>query len=216
MPANIYKNKAGEAVPGVTTVIGRNLGWGKDALMHWANKMGLEGKNHRDVSGAAADTGTITHKMVELEIQGIKFEWPKLGQDMGANAKQIKQAENAFEGFVDWKQAFKFELLQSEHLLISERYQYGGQLDIAAIQGKRAIIDIKTSNNIYPAHVIQIAAYKNLWDENFPGQPIETCYILRLSKDKDEGFSYHNYRDVSNAFRAFVILRELHDLEKKL
>ena len=216
MPANIYKNKDDKRIPGVTTVIGQNLGWNKQQLMWWANQVGLEGRNHRDVSQAAADTGTIAHKMVELEIKGETFDWPGLGQSMGANAEQIKQAENAFADFIDWKNLVKFELTQSEHLLISEKYQYGGQLDIAAIQGKRTIIDIKTSNGVYPDHIIQIAAYKNLWDENYPDEKIEASYILRLSKEGPEGFTHHHYRDLSDAFRAFVLLRELHDLKKKL
>jgi len=214
MPANIYKNKDGQRVPGVTTVIGSNLGWSKGGLMHWAWQQGIDGLDYKATRDTAADTGTIAHAMVENEVKGIKFDWPSLGQSMGGNPEQIKQAENAFSAFVEWKELVKFELIQSEHLLVSEKYQFGGQIDIAGIQSKRSIIDIKTSNAVYEDHKIQIAAYGKLWEENYPDQPIEAYYILQLGKDGS--FAYHYYPELDNAFRAFVLLRELHDLKKKL
>ena len=212
MPANIYKNKDGQRIPGVTTIIGSNLGWSKGGLMHWAWDQGINGLDYRDTRDKAADTGTIAHAMVEHEVKGEKFDWPKLGFELGGNEEQIKQAENAFTAFCEWKELVKFELLFAEHLLVSEKYQFGGQIDIAAIQGKRAIIDIKTSNAIYEDHKIQIAAYGNLWNENYPDKPIENYYILQLGKDGS--FTYHYWPDLSNAWRAFVLLRELHDLKK--
>jgi hypothetical protein len=45
MPLYIYKTKDGLRVPGVTTVIGGNLGWNKQALMYWAWNEGIEGRN---------------------------------------------------------------------------------------------------------------------------------------------------------------------------
>lgn len=214
MPANIYKNSKGERVPGVTTVIGGNLGWSKDALMYWAWDQGINGKDFRASRDKAADTGTIAHAMVEHEVKGERFDWPALGQEMGGNAEQIKQAENAFNAFCEWKELVKFELLFSEHLLVSEVHQFGGQIDIAAVQKKRAIIDIKTSNAIYADHKIQIAAYGQLWNEHYPKEPIEAYYILQLGKDGS--FTYYYFPELNEHFRAFLLLRELHDLKKKL
>ena len=124
MPANIYKNKDGKRVPGVTTVIGQNLGWNKQQLMAWANTMGLDGKHHYDVSEKAATTGTIAHKMVELELKGDKFDWPGLGYQMGGDENQIRQAQNAFNEFVEWKELVKFKLISTEHLLVSENLSF--------------------------------------------------------------------------------------------
>ena len=215
MPANIYKNKAGKRIPGTTTIIGSNLGWNKQALMHWANQCGLDGKNHRDVSQRAADTGTIAHALVEAELRGVKLPWPEFAWRIGATDNaQIKQAESAFEEFVNWRDAYKFELKYTEHLLVSENYQYGGQIDIAAVQGKQTIIDIKTSNAIYEDHKIQLAAYNNLWVENYPDEPVGAWYILRLGKEG--GFTHESIPEttIENSWRAFVLLRELHELKK--
>ena len=216
MPANIYKNKDGERVPGVTTVIGGNLGWNKQQLMYWANQVGLDGKNHRDVSDKAADTGTIAHKMVEMELKGETFDWPGLGYQMGATQEQIKEAQHAYESFMEWVELVKFKLIYAEHTLVSEQYQFGGQIDIAAIQGKTAIIDIKTSNDIYADHKIQLAAYKHLWNENYPDNPVEKSYILRLGKQG--GFTDRSLSDteIEDGWHVFKLLRELHDYKKKI
>ncbi len=217
MPANIYKNKDGKRVPGTTTIIGGNLGWSKNGLIHWAWDQGINGLDYRQTRDKAADTGTIAHAMVEHELKGEKFDWPGLAWKLGAtDNEQVKQAESAFAEFVNWKEVYKFELKHSEHLLVSEQYQYGGQIDIAAVQGGRAIVDIKTSNAIYEDHKIQLAAYNNLWNENYPEEPIEAWYILQLGKDG--GFAYYSLpaSTIEAGWRAFVLLRELHDLKKKL
>jgi len=214
MPANIYKNKDGKRIPGVTTIIGSNLGWSKGGLMHWAWEQGINGLDYKETRDKAADTGTIAHAMVEHEVKGEQFEWPKMGYDMGGNDEQIKQAQNAFTSFCEWKELVKFELLFSEHTLVSEKHQYGGQIDLAAVQSKRAIIDIKTSNSVYADHKIQIAAYGELWNEHYSDQIIEAYYILQLGKDGS--FTYYYYPDLSKHFRAFLLLRELHDLKKVL
>ena len=214
MPANIYKNKAGKRVPGVTTIISGNLGWNKQQLMHWANAQGLDGKSHREVAEKAADIGTVAHKMVELEITGQKFDWPQLGMDMGLDSDGIKKAQLAFSAFVEWRELVNFELLHAEHLLVSEELQVGGQIDIAAVQNKTAIVDIKTSNDVYADHKIQIAAYGALWNEHYPDNPIEAYYILKLGKDGS--FAYYYWPELANGLEAFKLLRRLHGLKKEI
>ncbi len=54
----------GVRIPSVTTNIGQNLGWNKQALMNWANECGLNGKRHHDVAGEAAQAGTLCHHMM--------------------------------------------------------------------------------------------------------------------------------------------------------
>jgi hypothetical protein len=224
LPANIYKNKDGKRVPGVTTVIGGNLGWSKDALMYWAWSQGVDGHDFRESRDKAADIGTMAHAMVEAYVKNLcldddmvkdhQISWLDLVDTSNATEDMIKQARNAYDAFQQWADVMKFEPLQSEHLLVSEEYQFGGQIDIAAVQSKRSIIDIKTSNAVYADHKIQIAAYGQLWNEHYPREPIEAYYILQLGKDGS--FTYYYYPDLSEHFRAFTLLRELHDLKKKL
>jgi hypothetical protein len=213
MPANIYKNKAGKRIPGVTTVIG-NLGWSKGGLMHWAWMEGIEGRNYNETRDRAADIGTIAHAMVEADLTGKN--WPDLVDTRGVSDEMLAQATAAYSAFHEWANGAKFKLTQSEHLLISEKHQFGGQIDVAAVQGRRAIIDLKTSNGVYEDHKIQIAAYAHLWNENYPDEPIENHYILQLGKDG--GFAYYLLPDsvIAAGWQAFLHLRGLHDLKKQL
>ncbi len=45
MPQLIYRTADGTQVPGVTTVLGSSLGWKTPGLIHWAWKLGTEGKD---------------------------------------------------------------------------------------------------------------------------------------------------------------------------
>jgi len=212
MPANIYKSKEGKRVPGVTTVIGQNLGWNKQALMWWANQVGLDGMSHRDASQQAADIGTIAHAMVEAELKGKKYE--DMVNLKGVTKEQLDQAENSYLAWLEWAETVNFKLLKSEHTLVSEKYQFGGQIDVAAIKKQTCIIDLKTSKDVYPDMKIQLSAYGQLWVENYPDDPVKAYYLLRIGKDG--GFSYHYWPDLSSAWEAFLCLRRLHDIQKKL
>jgi len=209
MPTHPYKNKAGERVPGVTTVIGGNLGWNKQALMYWANQVGLDGKNHRDVSEKAANIGTLAHAMIEADLKGQEFDISKYDRDM------VDKAETAYLAWLEWKGLVKFSLLESEKPLVSERYQFGGTLDIAAIKMVTAIVDLKTSNAVYPDHQIQVAAYGQLWNENYPDNPIGAYYILQLGKE-DGSFHYHYWPSLEKPWEAFKALLILHKLKKEI
>ncbi len=213
MPANIYKNKDGKRVPGVTTVIG-NLGWSKGGLMHWAWQQGIDGLDFRDTRDKAADIGTVAHAMVEAHLKDS--DWRQLVDTRNVDGPMMEQADAAYRAFNEWAEGAKFRLLKSEHLLVSEDHQFGGQIDIAGIQGRRAIIDLKTSNAVYEDHKIQIAAYSELWNENYPEEPIEAHYILQIGKDG--GFTYYSLPDsvIAAGWEAFKHLRALHGLRKQL
>ena len=209
MPKIIYKNKNGKRLSGVTTVIGGNLGWNKEALLWWANQMGLDGKNHRDVAEKEADIGTIAHAMIEADLKGKEFDTSKYDKDM------IDKAETSYLAWLEWKELVSFKVLESEKSLISEKYQFGGTIDIAAIKKITAIVDLKTSKAVYADHKIQVAAYGRLWNENYPDNPIQAYYILQLGKE-DGSFHYHYWPNLEKAWEAFEALLILHKLKKEV
>ena len=53
----------GTQVPGGSTI--SKIGDDAGALIHWAWKLGCEGKNYRDVSKEACDIGTLAHFYIE-------------------------------------------------------------------------------------------------------------------------------------------------------
>lgn len=209
----IYKNKEGKRIPGTTTIISSNLGWNTQGLMHWAWEQGINGDDYKQARDKAADIGTIGHALIEADLKGGRYtDYVDL---RGVTQDMLDKAMNTFKAWEQWKNLFSFELISSEESLVSEKYQYGGTIDIATIQGENSILDIKTSNSIYPDHKIQLAAYGNLWNENYPEDPITAYYILQLGKN-DGSFAYYYFPELTEAWEAFKYLRQLHDIKKKI
>ena len=209
MPKIMYKNKAGERLSGVTTIIGGNLGWSKNGLMYWAWEQGRDGKDFRDTKQAAADAGTIAHLRIEADIKGIEPVIPEAPDEIQ------KKALNCYLNFMHWKETVNFKPLKSELTLVSEVNQYGGTIDcIAEIQGKPCLFDWKSSNGVHEEYLIQLSAYQKVYEENFPGEKLSGAYLLRIAKE-DAGWTFHYWENLDFAFEDFLRLKGLH-VSKKL
>jgi len=204
-----YVLKDGTIVPGVTTIISSQLGWSTRALIAWARREALAGNDPDKIRDNAADTGTLTHYLVECNIKGEK---PYL-DDYSKN--DIDRAETGYLAYLEWVDKNNVEYLASEMQVISEKYRYGGTIDIIAKKDKSMwLIDIKTSKGIYPNHKIQVAAYKKAYEEQ-EGKEINQCHIIKLSKD-DGSFEHHIISDeqVEAGWEAFQHCLELYKLQK--
>lgn len=212
MPTRKYRLQDGSVVPGTTTVIGQNLGWGKEALMRWAWGQGKEDIDYRETVKDAATAGTLAHAMAEADIKKVEFVVPAL-----AEPEQLLKARSAFSAYLTWKEMTKLELLESEVPYVSEEHRFGGTLDgIARVGGKAALVDFKTSNGLYPDHILQTSAYLHLWEHNHPGNTLEGgVHILRFSKDRGH-FHHHYYprEAMIEVFPTFVHLRQIHAAKK--
>jgi len=212
MPAIDYRTKKGGRVSGVTTIISGNLAWNKQALMYWAWNEGKEGRDFRKTRDAAADVGMIAHAMVEGDLKGKPYK-PAVGIDKSI----IDKAENAYLAYLEFKDVVGLKMIESEKSMVSEEFKFGGTIDIAAIKKVTAIIDLKTSKQIYADHKIQISAYGKLWNENIPENPIQAYYILKLGKE-DGSFSYHYFPPdaLEKEWMVFKALLILHNLKKQI
>jgi len=174
----IYKTKEGQRVPGVTTIIGV---LSKDALIEWANRIGLEGIEVRKYVDDKAAIGSLAHDMIICHLQGDKPDT----SDYSAN--QIAQAENACLSYFAWAKSKKINLVKAEVPLVSEFYGFGGQFDIfAEVDSVLELIDIKSGSGIYPEHVTQVSAYKILMNEN--GFRPERIRILNVPRTENENW----------------------------
>lgn len=197
----------GEEFPSVTTVIGRFRESG--ALVHWAWDQGRQGLDYRATRDAAASSGTMAHGMVEAYIRGTPVpEAPDT--EVGTKARR------AYGNFLEWAERTQLKMVESEVRLVSETHRVGGTLDMMMIGGKLSLGDLKTANSVYVDHLVQVAQYGAMWNECYPDRPIEGGYhILRISRDEGD-FAHHYYADLSDAAEAFVHMRRLYDLDKKL
>ncbi len=209
MPTADYRLKNGTRVSGVTTILSTNLAWNKQALMYWAWAQGKEGKDYRKTAEDAATAGTICHAMIEHDLKGKDFKMPDAPKGI------LEKAETAFLAYLEWKDLVGIRMIASETPLVSERYGFGGTVDVTEIKKVTCILDLKTSANIYTDHRIQVAAYGKLWNENYPENPVQAYYLLQLGKE-DGSFAYHYWPSLENEWKAFTHLLELHKHHKTL
>ena len=207
MAHHIYKLQDGTTVPSVTTVLGRF----KDAgpLMHWAWRCGVDGKDFRKVRDEAADAGTLAHGAVEAWVKRQDFAFT-------GEPSVIERAQRAFGAFLEWADQTKLTVDKTELPLVSERFKFGGTFDAILLGTKRAMGDWKSSNGIYGEYLAQLAAYGQLWRENFPDEPIDGGYHL-LRFDKTHGdFTHKWWGELGAGWEYFLRLREAYEFDKEL
>ena len=176
-----YKLKDGSIVKGVTTIID-NLGWNKGALIGWARREAMAGRDPNKVRDKAADVGTITHFIIEClllsEMNGEKVE-PDLSEFAPAD---VEKARKRVSSFVEWHDKHNVIPHHVECQRVSELWRYGGTNDFdGLVDGELAIIDYKTGE-IYVESKVQGAALGQLYFEETGKLP--AIYILELG-DKE-------------------------------
>ncbi len=197
----------GTKVPSVTTIIGAFKECG--GLLHWAWKLGMEGKDYRAERDAAASAGTLAHQLVERWIKKEPLE-------ITGEQEAVTKAQMAFSAFQEWAKQSRMEITASEVSLISETHKFGGTLDCMLVNGKRSLGDFKTSNSIYAEYLYQIAGYGILWDEHHPTEPIDGGFhLLKFSKDFPD-FSHHFWSELDEAKEGFLLMRRLYTIKANL
>lgn len=202
----VYKLADGTRIPGTTTVLSILA---KPQLIKWANNLGLQGIDSSKYTDAAARVGTLAHYLVQCHLTG---ETPDTDEYSKA---EISQAENSLLSFFEWEKNHKIVPVFTEKPLVSETFRFGGTIDCyAEIDGKMGLIDFKTSKAIYTEMFIQLAAYKQLLNEN--GYKVDNARIIRIGRDEDEGFEEKAITNLSVHWKLFRHLLEVYRLKKQI
>ena len=163
-------------VKSVTTLIGQHLGWNKQMLIAWSRIQGLKGKAATKVRDEAGEIGTLAHKYCEAFIKKEKVDTSDFSEN------QIKKAIIAYDAFRDCDSQVIPEYVESEIKLISDKYKTGGTCDlILKIKNKLVIADLKTSKGLYDEFIVQLGAYRKLYELQ-TGNKISSSFCLRLGK----------------------------------
>lgn len=224
---------------GVTTILKTIIA--KEALIGWAVKMMAEyltanyevGRTYtaeeltkliesakkahivsRDKSG---EIGTKVHGKIETYIKGkiagldMKLDVNSLGVD------ELDLAE-PINAFLTWESENNVVWENTEQPVYSKRYDYCGTLDaLALVNNKRTLIDIKTSNYIYPEqYFLQVAAYRIALTEEFPDKKIDDMLIIRVPKTKESKLEVKAVPDYADNAKAFLHGRMLYEQVTKL
>ena len=176
-----YRLVNGEVCPGVTTIV-QELGWNKNMLIAWANKLGLNGKESRTYVDDKARIGTLAHAFVLADLGG------EIPDTKDYTANQINLAKNCLKSYNGWKQGKKIEPLVVEKMIVSESLQCGGTPDFyGRIDGVLTLVDYKTGKGgCYPEYIVQVSAYATMLVEI--GNEVNDIRVLNIPRSDDESF----------------------------
>jgi len=188
-----WKNRA--FVPSVTTVLNvvdKGFGWNK-----WLGDY-TSFKDAMDYAREAALVGTIVHAFIDELVRGKELVLPsepgeytshhtyvdfKTGEvhEIWPRLKLIQNRLLAFQKFYSER---VIDIRSSEIMLYSD--DFAGTADMVGhIKWKKkeplALIDYKTGKE-YDTHQLQLTAYKMMWDEANPDEPIEELFGLYLGE----------------------------------
>jgi hypothetical protein len=196
-PHQTYHLSDGTKVPGGSTIC--KIGDDAGALLHWAWKLGIEGKDYRKERDKAADIGTIAHFLIECFLNNQVADLSDYGQE------DIDKALLCYNKFVDWWDEQSLEKVATEIQLVNEFYRYGGTIDLIARtqKGEHILLDFKTSKKISESYWRQCAGYAQLWNSNNPANPIKNHAIVRIGKQEEGDFEVVWKDNLSNEWYVF-------------
>jgi len=226
MPKNIYRNKAGEILPGTTTVCNQ-LGKG-EGLMNWSHKIAYEStveiiekayietlrltipdyeeiKKWQGVRDSAGVKGTDVHKLIADFLSGEEIVIP-----------DDKIAKRCFGKFQEWwgKETKENRIVVEsvESPFVSEKLRFGGQPDLILDMGGHCkLCDIKTGGKwVYDDWWLQLAGYDILLREN--GYKVDEYQILWLPKD--DRFGCPIKKNLTKEKKIFKHLLEINKLRR--
>jgi hypothetical protein len=194
----IYRLKDGTVVPGGSTIskVGEDQGF----LINWAWNQGREGLDYKKTTDEAANIGSVAHFLITCYFNGDTPDFSEFSK------VEIDKGQMVFDKFLETWNESGMEFVANEVQLVSEKYRYGGTLDLIGRHPTKGLtlVDEKSSPSIYGHFYRQVASYKELWNENNPDDPIERAMIFRHGKKSVEDIEVRQLpRDMSAHFEVF-------------
>jgi hypothetical protein len=119
------------------------------------------------VKAAAGDKGSKVHAAIEDLIKGeeISMTSKYLNNTTEQQEELTIDEWECIVSFKNWHEEFRPVILKSEQVVFNEKEKYAGTVDfIYKFQDEKYIVDIKTSQNVWPEHELQLSAYKHCFD----------------------------------------------------
>ncbi len=184
-------------VPSVTTIL-KLLA--KPALVKWANIMGFKRRKVEDILEEKSYIGTYVHELIESWLSGhyivrLKDDYHRIGY-------------NHFAQFYNW---YKSHDITMEFVEQSFSCKYfGGTVDFyGEIDGKKTIVDFKTSKGFYSSMFLQLSAYVYLLEQK--GYEVEQVGILCINQDKYK-FKTMSREQIGRYQETFLKLAEVFEV----
>jgi genome maintenance exonuclease 1 len=172
----VYVNTSGIAYPSATTVLSV---LSRDSIAAWRKRVGEEEANK--ISNKASTRGTKIHTLTETYLKN---------ENVNDKIDEVKASMLDVEMFNKFKPILDpiSNIHCQELALYSDHLRMAGRVDcIAEYNGKRAVIDFKTSNkskskSYIESYFMQTAAYAIMYEER-TGIPVPWLVILIAVED---------------------------------
>jgi len=192
-----------EYYPSVTAILDEAapVGFGlKNWLLNQTPESAAEIKN------TSADFGTKMHHAYQSLLLGNKLNL--------ASDYTMTKEKKYIATFCKWFATFNPDIstIQTEHTVASVIHKYAGTLDLAVMKdGELWIIDFKNTSGIYFSHELQIAAYKNAYEEMYDVKVAHTA-ICRFGTRHKDGYEFkeitRGYDEFYGVYRTYIALHD--------
>lgn len=164
-PRRKYYGRDGEKLPSVTEILG-GLGWNREVLMGWANKIGRQGQTIHEVRNPKADAGSLAHHLIECDLTNVPYE--ETEEYCTADGNMQTLARWSLESWRNWwygRRNEGWEVVEAELPMQDDDAGYAGTVDLILRDpcGELVVADIKTGSPHAEA-VIQMAGYADLYE----------------------------------------------------
>lgn len=127
----------------------------------------------RSILKRAQNLGTQTHQAIQAENDGYSYELDP-------------EFQPYFNAYYNWKKNVKLTAILQEEKVYNVVDQYAGRIDFyGELNGKRVLIDFKTSNQVRWTYGLQLCAYKRALE--MAGYPVDATYVLHVKPIKRGG-----------------------------
>lgn len=175
------------------------------------------------VKNAAANKGSKVHQAVDAILNGneVRIDSKFINHETEKEEELTLEECDAILSFVRWRNEHPdLEIVANESVLFSEKFGYAGTIDlICKIEDRYWLIDFKTSQQVWPEHILQVSAYKAIianGENEFDGLAIEDAEdmglaILQLGYRKNrDGYKWN---EVAEKFDLFLAARQIWEYE---
>ena len=226
-PGNHTYRLDGQAIPGVTTVLGV---LDKPAIPRWAAKSVAE--HVADNPAGVQTLREMGRDTMVKALAGVPWERRDAAGQRGnafhalaeriANGEEVDVPESLVplvENALDFMEMYRIRPILTEAAVASREHWYAGTLDLIADSAVgRAIFDWKSGRAIYPRFALQLAAYAGaefhgMRGDEKPLPEVEGAYGVHIRAD---GYDVIPLRHGPQVFEEFVKVRHVYEINTRV
>ena len=158
------------------------------------------------IKEAAGERGRRVHQAIEQLLNTGKIKMGDtfpVGESENFSELTVEEWE-AVMSFHEWYDLTRPEILAIEQVCYNEEEDYAGTIDLKVkIEGVTYVVDLKTSQNVWPEHKLQVSAYLHT-----PQGEAEKCAILQVGYRKNKKKLW-KFTEVEDSFELFLAAKKI-------